>query len=60
MQPLLGEIGQLRQLRYDPNCEMAHRQEPFSLVVLSGWPPLGGLTGRPFSIVAACEKHAAF
>ena len=35
--------GQLRQLIYDPNCEMAHRQEPFSLVVLSGWPLLGGL-----------------
>jgi hypothetical protein len=31
-----------RRLIYDPNCEMAHRQGPFSLVVLSGWPPLGG------------------
>jgi hypothetical protein len=39
VQPLLPEIGQLRQLTYDPNCEMAHRQEPFSLVVLSVWLP---------------------
>jgi hypothetical protein len=43
MQPLLREIGQLRQPIYDPNCEMAHRQEPFSLVVLGRWPLLGGL-----------------
>jgi hypothetical protein len=39
--PLL-QIGYLRQLIYDPNCEMAHRPEPFSLVVLSGWRPVGG------------------
>jgi hypothetical protein len=56
MQPLLREIGQLRQLIGDPNCEMAHRQEPFSLVVLGGWPHLDGLTGRPFSIVAGMRK----
>src|SRR5258708_21211330 len=31
-----------RLLIYDPKCEMAHRQEPFSLVVLNGWPLLGG------------------
>jgi len=60
MQPLLREIGQLRQLIYDPNCEMAHRQDPFSLVVLGRWPSLGGLTGCSFSIVAGMRKHAAF
>jgi hypothetical protein len=38
---LLREIGQLRQLKYHPNCEMAHRQEPFSLVVLDGRPSMG-------------------
>ena len=43
MQPLLRQFGQLRQRIYDPNCEMTHRQEPFSLVVFSGWSPLGGL-----------------
>src|SRR5229473_1930940 len=46
-----------RQLIYDPNCEMAHRQEPFSLVVLSGWPPLGGCSsaaGRSFSFLEDC------
>jgi hypothetical protein len=43
MLPLLREIGhQLRQLIYDPNCEMVHRQETFSLVVLSVWRPVGG------------------
>jgi hypothetical protein len=50
-----------RQLIYDPNCEMAHRQQPFSLVVLSGWPPLGGCSsaaGRWFSFLENC--HARF
>jgi hypothetical protein len=28
MQPWLREIGQLCQLTYDLNCEMAHRWEP--------------------------------
>jgi hypothetical protein len=42
MQPLLREIGQLRQLIYDPSCEMAHRQEPLSLVLVSGLRRVGG------------------
>ena len=36
MLPLLRETGRLPQLIFDPNCELAHRQEPFSLVLLSG------------------------
>jgi hypothetical protein len=52
MQPLLREIGRLRQLKYDPNCEMAHRQERLSLVALNAWPPVGW--GAPRGLESGC------
>jgi hypothetical protein len=41
MKPLLREIRQLRQLTYDPKCEMAHRQEPVWLCKVDGGPSVG-------------------
>jgi hypothetical protein len=63
LRAIAGDRGALgRQLiYYDPKCEMAHRQEPFSLVVLNEWPPLGGCSsaaGRWFSFSEDC--HARF
>jgi hypothetical protein len=60
MQPLLREIGQPRRLIYNPNCEMAHRREPFSLVVLSGWLPSVGLRAVRFRSWLACKSMRHF
>jgi hypothetical protein len=50
-QPLLREIDQLGGSYMIPNCEMAHRQEPFSLVVLNGRLLPGG-SGQEFVFVS--------